>query len=303
MLDISISNRYHTATMLPSPRVLLSIDYEPWFALTRRYDRLTDSTQRRDLDSGFANTAIDAVLEQLGTCQASIYLVGEIADWYPEVPRKIVDAGHELGLHCHIHRPLVNVDELAADIEAASSWTKAYGVRGYRAPMVGIREEAYTVLEQAGFQYSSSIYAPAGKLIQKGDIWEVPVSTYNLFHSTPSEIAPRSFSWSLLAGGELPYGSSFCIGTLGSLVLRIIENELRNGHSPVIILHPYELFTPRVWPSRIMPDLIRNPLLWPFTWNKAKFLKELLRCFPTSSLGAYLDEALAMQAQPVSQAA
>lgn len=289
--------------MLPSPRVLLSIDYEPWFALSRRYDRLTDSIQRRELDSGFANTAIQAVLDQLGTSRASMYLVGEIADWYPEVPRKIVDAGHELGLHCQIHRPLVNVDELAADIEAASSWTKAYGVRGYRAPMVGIREEAYAVLERAGFEYSSSIYAPAGKLIHKGNLWEIPVSTYNVFHSTPSAIAPRGFSLRLLAGGELPYGSSFCIGMLGSLVLKIIENELRAGRSPVIILHPYELFTPSVWPARILPDVIRNPLLWPFTWNKSQFLKELLRCFPTSSLGAYLDETLATQPDPATQAA
>ena len=37
--------------------------------------------------------------------QKQHYLVGEIAEWYPEVPQKIVAAGHELGLHCHIHHP------------------------------------------------------------------------------------------------------------------------------------------------------------------------------------------------------
>lgn len=279
--------------MLPSPRVLLSIDYEPWFALTRRYDGLTGSTQRRDLDGGFANSALDSVLEQLGSSQASFYLVGEIADWHPEVPEKIVGAGHELGLHCQVHRPLVNIDELAADIEAASSWTKTYGVRGYRAPMVGIREEAYAVLERGGFRYSSSIYAPTGMMMRKGNIWEIPVSTFNLFRSNRSATAPREFSLGLLAGGEIPYGSSFSIGVMGGVVHKIIEKELAAGRSPVIILHPYELVKPHAWPGRIMQDLIRNPLLWPFTWNKSRFLKDVLRCFPTSSLGTYLDEVVA----------
>lgn len=292
LLDISILSRYHTATMLPAPRVLLSIDYEPWFALSRRYDGLTGSMQRRDLDAGFTSSALESILEILGDSQATFYLVGEIAEWYPEVPRRIRTAGHELGLHCQIHRPLANVDELASDIEAARSWSKGYGVRGYRAPMVGIREAAYAVLEHAGFHYSSSIYAPAGTLIRKGNVWEIPVSTFNLLPWKKVYTAPRDFSIGLLAGGEIPYGSSFSIGILGGWVLRIIERELKVGRSPVIILHPYELVTPSMWPGRLMPDLVRHPLLWPFTWNKSQFLAELVRSFPTSSLCSYLDEAL-----------
>ncbi len=298
LLDISISNQYHTAIMPPSPRVLLSIDYEPWFALSRRYDGLRDPIQRRELDGGFASAALSAVLGKLGNCQASFYLVGEIAEWYPDVPGKILAAGHELGLHCQVHRPLVNVEELAADIRAAS-WVKSYGVRGYRAPMVGIREAAYALLEQAGFQYSSSIYAPAGTLLQKGNIWEIPVSTLLWLPWNRAYTAPRDFSLGLLAGGEIPYGSSFSIGLMSAWILKIIERELKAGRSPVIILHPYELVTPPDWPSRLMPDLIRHPLLWPFTWNKSRFLADLLRCFPTSSLGAYLDEVLSMQSSHV----
>src|SRR5919108_1089240 len=141
-----------------TPRVLLSIDYEPVFALFRHYDRITDVKTRRDLDAGFTLQAIDPILSQLGQSKASIYLVGEIVEWYPEVPQKIVTAGHELGLHCHIHRPLVNVTELADDLAESAVWCRQYDVRGYRAPMVGIHEEAYALLERFGFQYSSSIY-------------------------------------------------------------------------------------------------------------------------------------------------
>jgi hypothetical protein len=277
--------------MPPSPRVLLSIDYEPVFALFRHYDKLTDPDQRRALDQGFTRDAIDPILEQLGDAKASIYLVGEIAGWYPEVPQKIVAAGHELGLHCHIHRPLINVIELAEDLQASAIWCKQFAVRGYRAPMVGISESAYQLLGEAGFSYSSSIYAPAGTLLRKGDIWEIPVSTLRLHGKNNDYIAPRDFSFNLLFGGEFPYGSSFSIGLIGTRLFRILDQELKRGVSPAIILHPYELFSPGV-SSRLTRDLMRNPLFLPFLRDKSSFLSELLRSFPVSPLGTYLDETL-----------
>ena len=285
--------------MSTNPRVLLSIDYEPLFALFRHYDNLTDTLERRDLDGGFTLRAIDPILEQLGDAKASLYLVGEIAGWYPEVPQKIVSAGHELGLHCHIHRPLKNVDELAQDIRASSHWLKQYGVRGYRAPMVGISEAAYALLEANNFAYSSSIYAPAGVLFQKGSVWEIPVSTTGS-HQNGHYTAPRDFTFKLLLNGEFPYGSSFSIGLLGRQILKIIERELKRGHSPAIILHPYELVKPQS-SARLTRDLMRNPLFVPFLRDKSGFLKELLQNFPVSPLGTYLDEMLASRASLAGQ--
>jgi len=277
--------------MSPTPRVLLSIDYEPWFALFRHYDSLTNSDQRRELDGGFTLRALDPILEQLGTSKASIYLVGEVGEWYPEIPQKIVSAGHELGLHCHVHRPLKSVEELAQDIHASSLWRKQYNVRGYRAPMVGISEAAYPLLDENGFAYSTSIYAPTGVLPQKGNVWEIPVSTWRMFGNNETYTAPRDFSFKLLFSGEFPYGSSFSIGLLGNQVLKIIERELKRGRSPSIFLHPYELVRP---PSsnRLTRDMILNPHLLPFLRDKSGFLKTLLKHFPVSPLGTYLDEVL-----------
>ncbi len=282
--------------MPPSPRVLLSIDYEPWFALTRRFDNLTDSIQRCQLDGGFTRSALEPILEKLGSARASFYMVGEVAEWHPEIPEKIMTTGHELGLHCQVHRSLVNKSELAKDILASAAWCKKYHVRGYRAPMVGMSESAYALLEETGFSYSSSIYAPSGTLLKKGNIWEIPVSTFRFFGNEKMYTAPRDFSMRLLAGGEFPYGSSFSIGLLDKWILKFIERDLKAGHSPVIFLHPYELVTPDNWPARIALDLIRYPLLWPFTRNKAGFLTDLLRSFPVSPLGTYIDEVRKSQA-------
>lgn len=277
-----------------TPRVLLSIDYEPWFALFRHYDNLSDSCQRRELDGGFTLRALDPILEQLNGSQASIFLVGEIAGWYPEVPQKILAAGHELGLHCHIHRPLKNVDELAQDVRASAAWRKKYAVRGYRAPMIGIDEAAYKLLEENEFAYSSSIYAPAGILVRKGNVWEIPVSTMRWRGNNDIYAAPRAFTFNLLFSGEFPYGSSFSIGLLGKQILKFIERDLKRGLSPSIFLHPYELVKPQL-SARLIRDLIPNPHLLPFLRNKSGFLKSLLQNFSVSSLGAYYDEMLASQ--------
>lgn len=279
------------------PRVLLSIDYEPWFAFIRRHDAITASETRRELDGGFSRSALVSILQQLGDAKASFYLVGEVAEWYPQVPRLIVSAGHELGLHCQIHRPLVNVLELGKDIRASAGWRDKFNIRGYRAPMVGISEEAYPLLKNAGFFYSSSIYAPAGTLLQKDGVWELPVSTSRIFghRRKPQLAAPRDFSMKLLLNGEIPYGSSFSIGMLGDVVFRILERELKTGLSPVIILHPYELVRPDNFLRRAIPDLLMHPQLLPFVFDKSKFLMKLLRSFPVSPLGVYLDEVLSFQ--------
>lgn len=274
-----------------APRVLLSIDYEPWFALFRRYDKLTNSEQRRDLDGGFTLRALDPILEQLGDAKASVYLVGEIAEWYPEVPQKLISAGHEIGLHCQIHRSLKNINELSKDVHASAEWRRQYNVRGYRAPMIGIDEAAYPLLEENGFTYSSSIYAPAGVLLKKGNVWEIPVSTLNLHSKNETYRAPRDFSFKLVLSGEIPYGSSFTIGITPGQVLKMIERDLKRGLSPSIFLHPYELVKP---PSsaRLARDVVLNPHLLPFLRDKSGFLKSLLRNFPVSPLGTYLDELM-----------
>ena len=281
--------------MSVTPRVLLSIDYEPWFALFRRYDGWADTMQRRNLDDGFTLSALDPILEQLGDARASIYLVGEVAEWHPEIPQKIVAAGHELGMHCHIHRPLKSVDELAQDIRASESWRKQYDVRGYRAPMIGISEAAYPLLEANGFDYSSSIYAPAGVILQKGKVWEIPVSTARLRDKEDTYTAPRDFTFKLLFNGEFPYGSSFSVGLLGNQTLKFIERELKLGRSPSIFLHPYELVK-MPDSARLTRDLILHPELLPFLRDKSGYLKTLLKHFPVSTLGSYLDDYLKAKA-------
>lgn len=273
--------------MPPSPRLLLTIDYESWFAPSRRYDFLPPE-KRFALDDNFCNQVIDPILEIFDDKKVSFYLVGELIDWYPDLPQKILDAGHEVGFHCQIHRPLINESEIEKDFKASAEWRKKYNVMGYRAPMINTIEGVYPLLKKYNFTYSSSIYAPSGNVTQKGKIQEVPVSTSPLLSKPKKLSAPRNMNLSLVLGGEFPYGSSMMSGLFRKTVFNIIEKELKAGLSPVIFLHPYEIISPENFTKKFAIDMFHHPLLYPFTLNKSAFLKDLLKNFPTSTMKDYL---------------
>ena len=277
--------------MTPSPRLLLTIDYESWFAPSRRYDLLSPE-KRHDLDDGFARNAIDPILEKLGDAKASFYLVGELVEWYPELPQKISNAGHEVGFHCQVHRPLTAIADIEHDLQSSIDWRTKYNVHGFRAPMINTIEGVYPLLEKHNFTYSSSVYAPTGTVVQKGKIWEIPASTLPLLRKPSTFHAPRRMDLSLILGGEFPYSSSFMSGLFTKTVFKIIEKEFKAGLSPVIFLHPYEIISPARWPSRFTRDLFANPLLYPFTLNKSSFLNDLLRNFPITTVEAYVSEVI-----------
>lgn len=275
--------------MSPSPRVLITIDYESWFAPSRRYDFLPPET-RYQLDEELSRKAVDPILEIFGASKTTFYLVGEMVGWYPELPEKISGAGHEIGFHCHIHRRLGEIAEIEKDLIASAEWIQRYNVRGYRAPMINTVEEVYPLLAKHNFLYSSSLYAPGGAALCKDGVWEIPVSTLPLFGTPKDFRAPRHMNLQLILGGEFPYGSSFSIGLFQRMVYKIIEREFKAGKSPVIFLHPYELVTPAGYPRRFVVDMLHHPLLFPFTFNKAAFLKDLLKNFPTSTMQDYVKE-------------
>ena len=269
--------------MSPSPRLLLTIDYESWFAVSRRYDKLSPD-KRRKLDAEFARMAIDPILDKLKDAKASFFLVGELIDWYPELPEKIYNAGHEIGFHCQVHRPLTTVEDLQHDLQKSAGWRKEFNVLGYRAPMIRTIEDVYPILREYNFIYSSSLYAPTGTSIFKNNIWEFPVSTYP-FIKKPRQIrAPRNMNLSLLVRGEFPYASGMMSGLFPKTVYKTIESEFKKGLSPVIFLHPYEIVNPDDWPNILTVDLLYHPLLYPFTRNKSAFLDELVRSFPVSTM-------------------
>jgi len=137
--------------------------------------------------------------------KATFFTLGWVAERYPALVKRIVAEGHELASHGYYHVRVINQspEEFYADISRTKALLEDLGgveVKGYRAASYSIGKAnlwAFSELERAGYQYSSSIYpikhdlygmpdAPRFKFYpnEKDGILEIPVSTLKMFEKT-----------------------------------------------------------------------------------------------------------------------
>jgi polysaccharide deacetylase family protein (PEP-CTERM system associated) len=133
--------------------------------------------------------------------RATFFTLGWIAERYPQLIRRIVDAGHELASHGYGHERASDLTEAAfvQDITHAKALLEdlcGVEVRGYRAPSFSIGEGnlwAFDCLAQAGYRYSSSIYpirhdhygmpdSPRFAYEVRPGLLEVPITTLRLLN-------------------------------------------------------------------------------------------------------------------------
>lgn len=117
---------------------------------------------------------------------ATFFVPGYTAELYPDMVRRIVDEGHEIGHHGYLHEKTTDMsaaeeaDMLDRGLEALD---KVAGVRpvGYRAPWWEYNWQTTKLLHERGFLYDSSLldgdapYAFAGEGMDAGSLIEIPV--------------------------------------------------------------------------------------------------------------------------------
>ena len=94
----------------------------------------------------------------------SFYIPGHTVDTFPEISKKVMDAGHEIGHHGYYHEilPAIKRDTETRLMDLAfASYKKHFGIRptGYRAPYWEFSESTLDLVEEAGFFYDSSMMA------------------------------------------------------------------------------------------------------------------------------------------------
>jgi polysaccharide deacetylase family protein (PEP-CTERM system associated) len=189
---------------------------------------------------------VDRILRMLDDAgaRATFFTLGWIAERYPALVRRIVAGGHELASHGFSHQRVTDQDgrSFLADITHAKRVLEDLGevqVHGYRAPSFSIGAGnmwAFECIQQAGYQYSSSIYPiahdhygmPSAPRFAHGvadTLIEVPVTTTRFMGR----------NWPAGGGGYfrlMPYAVS------SWLVRRVNEVD----HEPAIFyFHPWEI--------------------------------------------------------------
>ncbi len=183
----------------------MSVDVEDYFQVSAFEKTISRDDWDRLPCRVEANTDRILALFDEKNVKATFFTLGWVADRYPQLVKRIVASGHELACHgySHIRVTQQTPDEFREDVIRAKSLLEDLGgtaVNGYRAASYSIGASnlwALEVLEEIGFDYSSSIYpvkhdlygmpeAPrfAFKPGKEDGLLEVPISTVKFGQKT-----------------------------------------------------------------------------------------------------------------------
>ena len=246
---------------------LFSIDFEEFYAAERQ------ETFRRTPLPVLAEGYLD-FLRRAGM-RCTFFVVGEIAERYPEAVRAIAAEGHELGCHTHTHRPLNEHtpaslrEDLQRNLDAVRACAKG-PVVGFRAPILSLTRQsawAHGVLAELGFKYSSSVLPAANPLYGWPEFGAAPrtVDGVTEVPVTLARVGPM----------RVPVGAGTYFRVLPMrAVRRAFAGCAARGEAVVGYFHPYDIDTEqeRVMSRGVNGSRLMNAMLYV---NRGRTLERL----------------------------
>jgi len=272
----------------------MTIDVEDYFHVSA----FEGSVQRSSWDSLESRVVrnTDRLLELFARANvhATFFVLGWVAERYPQLVRRIAEAGHELASHGFGHQLIYNQSpaEFREDLRrsrAVISDAASAPLDGYRAPSFSITPRslwALDIIREVGFTYDASVFPirhdryglPSAPRYfhaleqSSGTLWECPGSTVRI------------------AGANLPIAGGGYFRLLPYAwtrwgIARLNRHERR---SAIFYLHPWEIDPdqPRIATSRL--SRIRHYTNLRKTEER---LLRLLRDFRFAPLGQILKQS------------
>ena len=145
-----------------SGKTALSIDVEDWFH-TSNMDGVIAREAWEQCELRVERNTM-RMIEILDACdaRATFFVLGWVAEKCPQLVRAIAAAGHEVASHGYAHELVYSLQPSAfrSDVLRSKQYLEdltGKPVRGYRAPCFSITEWAIPILQDAGFDYDSSV--------------------------------------------------------------------------------------------------------------------------------------------------
>jgi peptidoglycan/xylan/chitin deacetylase (PgdA/CDA1 family) len=149
---------------MASPTVCLTFDFDA-MSLWMGTFKVTTPTAMSRGEFG-ARVGVPRILEILGRSEikATFYVPGHTVDTYPDLAKRIIAEGHEIGHHGYLHESPVFLDEKEEREvidRGLESIERATGERpvGYRSPAWDLSDNSIPLLLEYGFEYDSSMMA------------------------------------------------------------------------------------------------------------------------------------------------
>lgn len=220
--------------------ILMSVDVESW--VHRQVFNIPPSEQTKELDGGHVLSSTRIILELFRKyrTKATFFVLGTVAEWYPELVEEMKRDGHEVGIHGYTHKRLCDhtQESFNEEIKKTVSILRNMGVEpgGYRAPAFTRADFMYEVLHNNGLKYDSSVF---------------PIKT-PLYDGTSFSCSPFvmehgiiEIPCSILKLGKMriPVGG-FYLRLFGGWINYMLFKEIvrRNGIG-VMYLHPWEILS------------------------------------------------------------
>ena len=258
---------------MPASSLVVSVDVDEWFH-SRRW---TDGVQRhaipdttalfrriygQDRPAGDLIEPMRAVLALFARHQVrcTFFVLGEVAEWYPDLVRQIADAGHEIachGLH-HVDMSVLGPEAFARHLdEAVDILVRTTGQRpvGYRAPNLVYEAWATQILEARGFLYDTTVCVsrPIGGKYRN---WSgAPLHPYHPAYddvAVPGTARLLELPLPSFPGLKISAGSSIFTRVIGlHWTMTALRYHIRNGDTG-FYFHPWEVgetpaAVPRGW--------------------------------------------------------
>ncbi|MCS7085369.1 MAG: DUF3473 domain-containing protein [Bacteroidia bacterium] len=179
-----------------------TVDVEDWYHGVELPLDAWEKCERR-LEKG-----LYPLMDLMAECgaQGTFFVLGWVAEHYPEVIKRIAAAGHELGSHGATHEKVYNLSPEAfrreiRDVKARIEDLTGKSVVAHRSPYFSITARslwALPVLREEGFtldcsispvktwRYGISTSPDVPYYIPEADMVEFPLSTFSLLHKKPA---------------------------------------------------------------------------------------------------------------------
>jgi len=225
-------------------RNCLTVDVEEWFHICGVGGPLRrehwDTLPSRVIE----NTRLLLDLLDRRQVRGTFFVLGWIAERYPDLVQQIASGGHEIASHGQYHVPIYELTEgaFADEIDRSVTALKTAGVQsvqGFRAPQWSINDRsmwALDVLSRKGFRFDSSMtplwlignpaypQEPHKRRTLNGDLLEFP------------PMVTRRL------GQNFPMGGGWGLRmTAPDRVLSAMERRNRQGVPVALFVHPWEL--------------------------------------------------------------
>lgn len=238
-----------------------TVDVEDYFHVQAFADQV--ATARWDDFESRVVESTERILRLLEEYQvrATFFVLGWVADRHPDLVKRIVEAGHEVGCHSFWHRLIYtqSPDSFRCDLRQATQAIHAItGVSptAFRAPSFSITRRslwALGILAEEGYRIDSSIYPVRhdtyGVPNAKPGVHQIPTDAGMIWEVPPTVRCLWRFHLPVGGGGYLRLYPT-------SLSLRCLNAVNHRENRPfVVYVHPWELDPeqPRIaarWRSR-----------------------------------------------------